>query len=88
MRLDRRVAASLLRRAADSHQRRRSCGRRARADRRLHCRVSIPADALTAADGPHSSLTSDRSFVAGEEEGTADRRKLAIRVYALTRRRK
>jgi hypothetical protein len=45
--------------------------------------ISIPADALTAADG-RIVLTSDRSFVAGEKEGTADRRKLAVRVYLLT----
>ncbi len=45
--------------------------------------VSIPVDALTGADG-RIVLTSDRSFVAGEKEGTADRRKLAIRVYSLS----
>ena len=45
--------------------------------------VSIPVDALTEADG-RIVLTSDRSFVAGEKEGTADRRKLAIRVYSLS----
>ena len=45
--------------------------------------VAIPADALAAANG-RIVLTSDRGFVAGEKEGTADRRKLAIRVYALT----
>ncbi len=38
--------------------------------------VPIPADALAAANG-RIVLTSDRSFVAGEKEGTADRRKLA-----------
>ena len=45
--------------------------------------VPIPADALTAANG-RIVLTSDRGFVAGEREGTADRRRLAIRVYSLT----
>ena len=38
--------------------------------------VSIPADALAAAAG-RIVLTSDRGFVAGEKEGTADRRRLA-----------
>jgi hypothetical protein len=45
--------------------------------------VPIPADALAAANG-RIVLTSDRSFVAGEKEGTADRRRLAARVYSLT----
>jgi hypothetical protein len=45
--------------------------------------ITIPADALTAANG-RIVLTSDRGFVAGEKEGTADRRRLAIRVYSLT----
>jgi hypothetical protein len=45
--------------------------------------VSIPVDALTKADG-RIVLTSDRSFVAGEQEGTADRRKVAIRMYSLS----
>ena len=45
--------------------------------------VAIPADALAAANG-RIVLTSDRGFVAGEREGTADRRRLAIRVYSLT----
>jgi hypothetical protein len=45
--------------------------------------VAIPGEALTAANG-RIVLTSDRSFVAGEREGTADRRKLAMRVYLLT----
>jgi hypothetical protein len=44
--------------------------------------VVIPADALTAADG-RIVVTSDRSFVAGDKEGTADRRQLAVRVYSL-----
>lgn len=44
--------------------------------------VAIPADVLTAAEG-RIVLTSDRGFVAGEEEGTADRRRLAVRVYSL-----
>jgi hypothetical protein len=45
--------------------------------------VAIPADALAAASG-RIVLTSDRAFVAGEKEGTADRRRLAVRVYGLT----
>jgi hypothetical protein len=45
--------------------------------------VVIPADALAAANG-QIVLTSDRAFVAGEREGTADRRRLAVRVYTLT----
>jgi hypothetical protein len=44
--------------------------------------VSIPADALAAANG-RVVVTSDQGFVAGEEEGTADRRRLALRVYSL-----
>jgi hypothetical protein len=44
--------------------------------------VAIPADALAAANG-RIVLTSDRGFVAGEKEGTADRRRLAIRVYSV-----
>ena len=45
--------------------------------------VAIPNDALAAADG-RVVLTSDRAFVAGEKEGTADRRRLAFRIYQLT----
>jgi hypothetical protein len=45
--------------------------------------VAIPADALAAAGG-RIVLTSDRAFVAGEKEGTADKRRLAVRVYGLT----
>ena len=44
--------------------------------------ISVPADALTAADG-RIVLTSDRGFVAGEREGTADRRRLAIRMFSV-----
>jgi hypothetical protein len=44
--------------------------------------VSIPADLLMAASG-QIVLTSDRAYVAGEKEGTADRRRLAVRVYSL-----
>jgi hypothetical protein len=29
-------------------------------------------------------ITSDRTFVAGEREGTADRRRLAVRIHSLT----
>ena len=45
--------------------------------------VAIPNDALAAAGG-RVVLTSDRAFVAGEKEGTADRRRLAFRIYQLT----
>jgi hypothetical protein len=45
--------------------------------------VAIPADALAAANG-RITITSDRAFVAGEREGTADRRRLALRIYSLT----
>ena len=44
--------------------------------------VAVPADVLAAANG-RITLTSDRGFVAGEKEGTADRRRLAIRVYSV-----
>jgi hypothetical protein len=43
----------------------------------------IPADALAAANGL-ITLTSDRAYVAGEREGTGDRRRLALRVYSLS----
>jgi Protein of unknown function (DUF2723) len=45
--------------------------------------ISIPADALTAANG-RLVITSNQGFVAGEREGTGDRRRLAIRVYSLS----
>jgi hypothetical protein len=45
--------------------------------------VHVPADALTAAQG-RITLTSDRAFVAGERDGTADRRRLALRIYSVT----
>jgi hypothetical protein len=45
--------------------------------------VSVPGDLLTAADG-RIVLTSDRAYVAGEKEGTADRRRLALRIYSLS----
>jgi hypothetical protein len=45
--------------------------------------VAIPNDVLAAAGG-NVVLTSDRAFVAGEKEGTADRRRLALRIYQLT----
>ena len=44
--------------------------------------VAIPADLLASAGG-RIVLTSDRDFVAGEKEGTADRRRLAIRMYSV-----
>jgi Protein of unknown function (DUF2723) len=43
--------------------------------------VSVPADVLAAAGG-RVLVSSDRAFVAGDREGTADRRRLALRVYA------
>jgi Protein of unknown function (DUF2723) len=45
--------------------------------------VDIPADLLAAAGG-RVVISSDRTFVAGEREGTADRRKLALRIYSVT----
>lgn len=45
--------------------------------------VSIPADLLTAAEG-RIVIGSDQTFVAGERDGTADRRRLALRIYSLT----
>jgi len=45
--------------------------------------VRVPADAMAAAQG-RLTLTSDRAFVAGEREGTADRRRLALRIYSVT----
>jgi hypothetical protein len=44
--------------------------------------VSVPADALAAANG-RITITSDRAYVAGEREGTGDRRRLAVRVFSL-----
>jgi hypothetical protein len=44
--------------------------------------VSIPADVLDAAGG-EVVIASDRAFVAGEREGTADRRRLALRIYSV-----
>jgi hypothetical protein len=45
--------------------------------------VRIPGDLLAAAQG-RIVITSDRDFVAGEREGTADRRRLAVRIYRLS----
>jgi hypothetical protein len=45
--------------------------------------VAIPADVLAAAGG-RITITSDRAFVAGAREGTADRRRLALRIYSLS----
>jgi hypothetical protein len=42
--------------------------------------IILPASALAAADG-RVVLTSDRSFVPGERDGSADRRRLAVRMY-------
>jgi hypothetical protein len=43
----------------------------------------VPADLLAANDG-RVTLTSDLTFVPGEREGTADRRRLALKIYTLT----
>jgi hypothetical protein len=43
--------------------------------------VVVPADALAAADG-RVVIESDKWFVPGEREGTADRRHLALRIYS------
>jgi hypothetical protein len=45
--------------------------------------VQVPADALATANGL-ITLTSDRAYVAGEREGSGDRRRLALRVYSLS----
>ena len=45
--------------------------------------VRIPPNVLDAANGL-VSLTSDRTFIAGEREGTADRRQLALRIYSVS----
>lgn len=45
--------------------------------------VRIAAEALATAQG-RVTLTSDRAFVAGERDGTADRRRLALRIYSVT----
>ena len=45
--------------------------------------VAIPADLLAAAGG-RVVISSDRAFVAGEREGTQDRRKLALRIFSVT----
>jgi hypothetical protein len=44
--------------------------------------ANIAADVLAAANGV-ITVTSDQSFVAGEREGTADPRRLALRVYSV-----
>jgi hypothetical protein len=43
--------------------------------------VVLPADALAAADG-RVVVESDKSFVPGERDGTADKRRLALRIYS------
>jgi len=45
--------------------------------------VRIPQDVLDAANGL-VTLTSDLTFVAGDREGTADRRKLALRIHSVS----
>ena len=47
--------------------------------------IVLPADALAAADG-RVVISSDKFFVPGEREGTADRRHLALRIYSVMRR--
>jgi hypothetical protein len=44
--------------------------------------ATVPAAALAAANGL-VTITSDRTFVAGEREGTADQRRLALRIYSV-----
>ena len=44
--------------------------------------VTIPPDALAAADG-RVVISSDKYFVPGEREGTADKRRLAVRIYGV-----
>src|SRR5262249_18039507 len=44
--------------------------------------VSVPPDALLAAND-RVTITSDRVFVPGDRDGSADRRRLALRVYSL-----
>ncbi len=44
--------------------------------------IVIPADALAAADG-RVLVSSDRWFVPAERDGGADRRRLALRIYAV-----
>ena len=43
--------------------------------------IVLPADALAAADG-NVVIESDKWFVPGDRDGTADRRHLALRIYA------
>jgi hypothetical protein len=45
--------------------------------------VTIPTELLAAANN-RVVITSDRTFVAGEREGTADRRRLAVKIHSLT----
>jgi hypothetical protein len=45
--------------------------------------VTLPAAALAAAKG-RVVLTSDKFFIPGEREGSADRRHLALRIYSVT----
>jgi Protein of unknown function (DUF2723) len=54
-----------------------------RSEKDFSVAVTIPAAALAAGNGL-VTITSDRTFVAGEREGTADRRRLALRIYSLT----
>jgi hypothetical protein len=53
-----------------------------RPDADFTIRVTIPADVLNAANG-RVTLSSDNAYVAGEREGTADRRRLALRIYSV-----
>ncbi len=43
--------------------------------------IVIPADALVAAEG-RVLIASDQSFVPGDRDGSADRRRLALRIYS------
>jgi len=45
--------------------------------------IRIPPETVAAANGL-VTITSDRTFVAGERQRTADQRKLALRIYSLT----
>ena len=45
--------------------------------------VTVPAAALAAAQG-RVVLTSDKFFIPGERQGSADQRHLALRIYSVT----
>ena len=85
MRVDWRIAAPLLRPGAARFASApgTACYRRVAPTADFTTEVAIPP---TPSPPPTAAivLTSDRGFVAGEREGTADRRRLAIRVYSVT----